>query len=262
MGTAFTNWYVVTTQQASPSLQWNTQYNCRVRAKVGGLWGNFSNSCRIGLRENPAVTGVNPTQLRAPFCNASNLAISSIIACQPVSMANNYEYEFTDLGNAQVTLKQHPNNYLPLNTVNPALQNGHQYAVKVRAYVYNTWSDWGGICNISLANAGANAREYSVDIDEEGNETLLVKEIKAEIAFELNAYPNPFNLQGGFNVISSDEIAMVYLYDAIGNLVWQEQVKTNAYHQFSGVDLSIGMYLLTAVDKTGNSKSLRLLKTE
>lgn len=261
MGIATTSWYVVTTQQSSPALQWNTQYNCRVRAKVGGLWGNFSNSCRIGLRENPNITGVNSTQLRAPFCNASNLALTSIIACNPVSMASNYEFEFTDLSNAQIILKQNPSNYLSLPTVIPMLQSGHNYQVKVRAYVYNTWSDWGSTCQIGISGS-ISAREYALNVDEEGNETLIEQEITTSIAIDLSAYPNPFNALGGFNVISTDDLAEVYLYDALGNLVWQKQVKTNVYVQFATEELASGMYLLSAVNKSGISKSIRLIKTE
>ena len=134
--------------------------------------------------------------------------------------------------------------------------------MKIRAYVYNTWSDWGSICNIGLANASANAREYSVEIDDEGNETIFVKDISSEISFDVNAYPNPFNNEGGFSVISTNEFANVYLYDGLGNLVWNKQIKTNTYHQFSAVDLSIGMYMLTAVDNNGKRKSLKLIKTE
>lgn len=262
MGIALTNWHVVTTQQSNPALQWNTQYDCRVRAKVGGIWGNFSVSCRIGLRENPAITGVNSTQLRAPFCNAVNLALTSIIACNTVSMATYYEFEFTDLSNSAVIIKQHPSNYLPLNTVIPGLQNGHTYAVKVRAYVYNTWSDWGTVCNISIAGAGASAREYVVVTDDEGNESIIENDLIQSAEFTLSAYPNPFSLQGGFYITGNEEMMKVCLYDAIGNIVWQEQVKTNTYVPFAGGELANGVYLLSVVNKFGDSKSLRLIKTE
>jgi PKD repeat protein len=262
MGIALTNWHVVTTQQSNPALQWNTQYDCRVRAKVGGIWGNFSVSCRIGLRENPAITGVNTTQLRAPFCNASNLAISSIVACNPVSMASFYDFEFTDLSTSAVIIKQHPSNYLPLNTVVPSLQIGHNYEVRIRAYVYNTWSDWGAVCTIGVVGAGANAREYVLEIDEEGNEKIVEKEPSLSDEFTLNAYPNPFSIDGGFSIIGNDDLMMVYMYDALGNIVWQEQVRTNTYIHFNTERLASGMYLLSAVNKFGDSKSLRLIKTE
>ncbi|HRG58966.1 MAG TPA: T9SS type A sorting domain-containing protein [Bacteroidia bacterium] len=262
MGTAITNWHIVTTQQSNPVLQWNTQYDCRVRAKVGGLWGNFSVSCRIGLRENPAITGVPSTQLRPQFCNVSNLALSSVIACNQVSMVTYYSFEFTDLSTSQVILKQNLTNYLPLNTVVPSLQAGHNYQVRARAYVYNTWGDWGAACTIGIASIGANAREYLIEIDEEGIETIIEKEVSINSALTLNAYPNPFSVQGGFSVNGSDDLVMVYLYDALGNIVWQEQVKTNTYVQFAAEELASGMYLLSAVNKFGDSKSLRLIKTE
>jgi hypothetical protein len=262
LGTAITNWYIVTSQQVIPTLPWNTQFNCRVRAKVGGLWGNFSNTCRIGLRENPAVTGILPTQLRSQFCNISNLSLTSVIACTPTSMANIYEFEFTDIANSQIILKQYPIVNLPLITINPSLQMGHTYQVRVRAYVYNTWSNWGATCNISIANASVSSREFSVEIDEDGNEELIEKVLPPVNNFSINAYPNPFQNEGGFSINTEEETVMVYLYDALGNVVWQEQVKTNTYVQFAAEELASGMYLLSAVNKSGISKSIRLIKTE
>jgi PKD repeat protein len=260
MGIALTSWPVVITQQCNPSLQWNTQYNCRVRAKVGGLWGSFSVSCRIGLRENPAVTGVPATQLRTPFCNVNNLALSSIIACAQVSMVTYYQFEFTDLANSQVTLKQQTSNYLLLNSVIPSLQLGHNYNVRVRAYVYNTWGNWGANCTIGIASSGISAREFSIVLDEDDNEILIEKEVIMDVELSLNAYPNPFESKGGFTVNSSDDQVQVYLYDALGNIVWNEQVKTNNYIEFETEQFPSGVYLLTAINKKGISSSLRLIK--
>jgi hypothetical protein len=260
MGIALTSWPVVITQQCNPSLQWNTQYNCRVRAKVGGLWGSFSVSCRIGLRENPAVTGVPATQLRTPFCNVNNLALSSIIACAQVSMVTYYQFEFTDLANSQVSLKQQTSNYLLLNSVIPSLQLGHNYSVRVRAYVYNTWGNWGANCTIGIASSGISAREFSIVLDEDDNEILIEKEVIMDVELSLNAYPNPFDSKGGFTVNSSDDQVQVYLYDALGNIVWNEQVKTNNYIEFETEQFPSGVYLLTAINKKGISSSLRLIK--
>jgi hypothetical protein len=177
-------------------------------------------------------------------------------------MANIYEFEFTDVANAQITIKQFPIVNLPLITINPALQMGHTYQVRVRAYVYNTWSNWGTSCNISIANAAVASREFSVETDVEGNETLIEKELPPINDFSVNAYPNPFQHEGGFSISAEDDLVMVYLYDALGNIVWQEQVKTNTYVQFASEELASGMYLLSAVNKSGISKSIRLIKTE
>ena len=45
------------------TLQWNTQYSCRVRAKVAGIWGEFGTACTIGLGQNPTINGVANTKL-------------------------------------------------------------------------------------------------------------------------------------------------------------------------------------------------------
>lgn len=260
-GIAITNWYIVTTQQVSPGLQWNTQYNCRVRAKVGGLWGNFSTSCRIGLRENPAITGVLPTQLRPQFCDVLNLSINSVVACAPVSMATVYEFEFTDINTQQIQLKQSALVYLPLNSLVPALQQGHSYSVRVRAFVYNTWSNWGSSCTIGIANSGAFAREYTVETHADGEQQLVEQNIN-EQQMSLQAYPNPFNEAYRF-VIQSDENASVYvrIIDALGQIVWSSTATSNEYYKIESAQWAPGIYTIQATNSQGQSMSLRLVKS-
>lgn len=100
-------------------LQWNTQYNCAIRARVGFTFGNFGNSCVIGLMENPAITGVPPICLKAEFCNASSLLLASTVSCTPVPMGTMYEFEFTNTVTQQVTSVIQSTTYLTLS--HPAL---------------------------------------------------------------------------------------------------------------------------------------------
>jgi hypothetical protein len=142
----------------------------------------------------------------------------------------------------------------------PSLQLGHNYNVRVRAYVYNTWGNWGANCTIGIASSGISAREFSIVLDEDDNEILIEKEVIMDVELSLNAYPNPFESKGGFTVNSSDDQVQVYLYDALGNIVWNEQVKTNNYIEFETEQFPSGVYLLTAINKKGISSSLRLIK--
>jgi hypothetical protein len=73
-----------------------------------------------------------------------------------------------------------------------ALIGGHTYSVRARGFVYNTWSDFGVACNITISNLpnGAEARESASEINVEfENKSSLSSNFASQ---ELLAYPNPF----------------------------------------------------------------------
>jgi hypothetical protein len=236
-----------------PNLQFNTQYVTRVRAEVAGEWGNYDALCTIGIGEDPAVTGVLPTQLRSQFCNVS-LPLNTTIACDPVSMGSLYEFEFTDLSTFAVTTTIINLTYLNLSTVSPALLVGSTYAVRARGFVYNTWGSFGTACNITIGSVvvGAGSRgsaPETIAITEESNETLITGTVNEELL----AYPNPFENQGGFIVKSNENRnASVYLFNAVGQMVWSKQVTTNQYEQFNTQDLTPGLYFMSTSENKSN----------
>lgn len=244
-----------------PNLQFNTQYVTRVRAKVAGEWGNYGVLCNVGMGSNPAVVGVLPTQLRDQFCNVT-LPLSTTIACNPVSMGSLYEFEFMDLSNSALTNVVVNLTYLNLGSVSPALVMGHTYAVRVRGFVYNTWSNYGAACNITIGTSpiGAGSRGSAPDaitlIDE--NQTI---EIVNSINDEILAYPNPFENEGGFMIKSTENKNVnVYLFDAVGQIVWSKQATTNQYVQFNTQELSQGLYFMSTSENKNNS--VRVVKTK
>jgi hypothetical protein len=134
------------------------------------------------------------------------------------------------------------------------LIEGHTYMVRVRGFVYNTWSDFNNICQISISAAvGDNSR---------GLETITsIEPINIVIADELLAYPNPFENQSGFMVKSTENrMVVVYLFDAIGRTVWSKQVNTNQYQQFSTVDFNAGLYYMSTSENKNNA--IKMIKTK
>ena len=245
----------------NPVLQFNTQYVTRVRARVAGEWGNYATLCTIGLSENPAITGVLPTQLRTQFCNVTNMPLNTTIACEPVSMGILYEFEFTDLSNNNVVNAQSGLIYLNLSTVSPTLIGGHTYSVKARGFVYNTWSNFGAACNITISNSpvAAASRESAPEAIET-DEAIAVLTAN-NVAEELLAYPNPFEMQGGFMVKSAENTnATVYLFDAVGKVMWRKQVNTNQYESYNTADLAPGLYFMSTSES--NNNSVKIIKTK
>lgn len=260
--TKITNSTIMYTALVTPILQWNTQYNCKVRAKVGNVWGSFGVNCVIGLMQNPSITGVAATSIRTQFCDVDDMSINSTISCLPISMGSQYQFEFKDVANNQISLKQQNSTYLSLNTVTPMLMAGHTYEVRVRGWVYNTWSDWSSVCMIGISD-GVVAREFSIAVDVEGNETITETEVMNVDFLELTAFPNPMDQTGGFTIKSGEtKIVKVNLFDALGNVIWSENLNTNQYHPMQVSDLNSGIYLLSVTDANGKTNSVRLIKTK
>jgi hypothetical protein len=83
-------------------MQWNTQYNVKVRAYIAGVAGVYGNNCVIGFIPDPSVVGVPNTQLTTSYCGKTNLALTGSITCTAVTGAGSYEWEFKNQANTTV----------------------------------------------------------------------------------------------------------------------------------------------------------------
>ena len=133
----------------TPALQWNTQYNVRVRAIIGAQSGTFGVPCIIGFIQNPAIT--NPTtQLRSTDCNKMNCLLTTSIQANQVAGASQYIFEFRDLSNNLVATRSIANYYTTLSAVTPALQWNTTYNVRVRVNI-GTWQGaYGNVCQVGI----------------------------------------------------------------------------------------------------------------
>ena len=136
----------------TPAIQFGTQYNVRVRAKVAGVWGNYGNICNIGTVCNPSICGVPLTQLRTADCGKLNFSpLTGQVIADAVSAASQYEFEFRNIStNALYATKLQSSNVLALSAVTPALQWNTQYNVKVRAYIAGVAGTYGPNCVIGF----------------------------------------------------------------------------------------------------------------
>jgi hypothetical protein len=131
-------------------LQWNTQYNVRVRATIGAVAGNYSVSCLIGLIPDPAINGVPSTKLRTSDCGKLNFGLGGVAVADVVSGAAEYEFEIrNNITNAFIANKLQASNVLTFSTV-PAFQWNTQYKISVRARISSTWGSFGAACTIGF----------------------------------------------------------------------------------------------------------------
>lgn len=54
--------------------------------------------------------------------------------------------------------------------------------------------------------------------------------------------------------------ATVYLFDAVGKVMWRKQVNTNQYESYNTADLAPGLYFMSTSES--NNNSVKIIKTK
>jgi hypothetical protein len=243
----------------TPSLNWGTNWNVKVRAKIGTNVGPYSAECNIGIITDPTIGGVPFTQLRTQDCGKVNYRINADnrIIANPISGALQYEFEFSSASTGiVVATKLQANNVLFLNTVSPALIFPAQYNVRVRARIGATWGVFGTPCLIGII--GLNRDETNTSEDSEA----MSDDIKLEAFLDMTVYPNPFNEQATLKIhANNDEQIDVQVFDMVGNLVWKQFVLSNTNVSF-GNEFAQGTYVIRAINQQGNQAVFRFIKSK
>ncbi|HRG58661.1 MAG TPA: T9SS type A sorting domain-containing protein, partial [Bacteroidia bacterium] len=243
----------------SPTLNWGTNWNIKVRAKIGTNVGPYSPDCNIGIMPDPSINGVPQTQLRSQDCNKLNYRMNADnrIIANPVAGAIQYEFEFSSaVTGLVVATKLMTNNVLYLNTVAPSLTFPAQYNVRVRARIASTWAVFGTPCLIGI---------IGLNRDEDNNTEELEKiniQSTYDDYFDMTVMPNPFNEQAILRINSgSVEQINVEVFDMVGNIVWKNNVLSNNNLTF-GVELAQGTYIVKAMNQKGNQAMFRFIKSK
>ena len=126
-------------------LQNGVVYNVRVRTKVGGNWGDFSNTCTVQL-------SVPLPQLAASQCGQIITDLSGNFISTTISNVQDYEWEFTNTALGYSYTKNRGTGYyqIPMNWI-IGLQNGTTYNVRIRTMIGGVWGAFGNPCTITIA---------------------------------------------------------------------------------------------------------------
>ena len=255
--TTTTNFVLLHT--VTPTLNWGTSWNIKVRAKIGSNVGPYSPNCNIGIMPDPSINGVPQTQLRTQDCNRLNYRINANnrIIANPIAGSIQYEFEFSSaITGLVVATKLMTNNVLFLNTVTPTLTFPAQYNVRVRARIGGTWGVFGTPCLIGIIGLNRE-EENSIESSE-----IITSEINADTYFEMMVMPNPFNEQATLMIKSDvNEKVNVEVFDMVGNVVWKNNVPSNTNVSF-GIELAQGTYIVKAINQKGNQAMFRLIKSK
>jgi hypothetical protein len=255
-----TNSNTIAPIQLNPTLLWNTQYYCRIRAKVAGNWGLFGDACLIGIAQNPAMVGVPITQLDNSWCNKFNINSNASIACIQVSMASAYDFEFTDTITGQSIIKNTATKYCPLTSISPNLLSNRIYRVRVRAKQYNSWGNFANVCYIKIVTSNNNRQ--SLESNENDVEELIENEgvsiIEPNLIIEL--FPNPIEDISNLKVTTpEDEILLAQIIDLTGKLIWSSKFQSNHNFRLNNLNVNTGIYFLTVTNNEGEFKSTKLI---
>jgi hypothetical protein len=124
-------------------LQFGQTYNVRIRAKVGGIWGNFGNTCAISI-------GTPTPQLTAAYCGQTIADFSGYFYTTVIDGAQDYEWEFTNSGLGYSFTKQRGSgNTSMLRADITGLQYAQTYNVRIRAKVAGVWGSFGNTCTVT-----------------------------------------------------------------------------------------------------------------
>ena len=129
-------------------IQYGKTYQVIVKSKVNGYWGNYGDTCTISTSSWPTSSLING------LCGGSGISTQSIIYCNAVSGAQDYEFTISNstIGYSKSISRGQSINYVPLSAF-PGLIYGNSYEVTIKSKCGGIWSNPGPVCTITI-NAG------------------------------------------------------------------------------------------------------------
>lgn len=248
----------------APALNWANTYQVAVRVYFGATAGSFGQVCNITFIADPAQNGIGTTQLVSANCGRLNFPLNGAIGANPVPNATQYEFEFTQGGLPYATRISN-NRFCGFNVVNPALQAGQQYQVRVRAIISGVVGNFGATCTIGLVSGARFDQGWNATAED--FELQAGEELPAEITLgnnqDLNIrfMPNPFTENVTLNI--NNTVSGTYsisVFNVEGKLVhFQNNLNQNTVS--IGNNLENGLYIVELRGENGWIQRDRLVKT-
>ena len=212
-------------------------YQVSVRAFVGGRWGEYGDACALSIS--------TATQLTPASCGATIATINDFVYIYTVTGATNYEYRFVHTASGfnqtyqrgSLSASMKPSSVL-------GLVGGRTYTVTVRAFVNGSWGSFSTPCSLTITSA--------LKLEESLEDGRV-----EPVAFDVNAYPNPFSSTLNISHNATGHEVNIQMVDLVGKLVYE--AKTTASEITIGNGLAKGLYHVT-VTVGDQRKVLRVMK--
>lgn len=219
----------------------NTTYTVRVRWRRGNTWSDWGAPCTV-------TTGPMPTtQLRPSDCDATVTSNTQVLRANVMSGAIQYEFRISNGSNTWYLLRPNQGFYFRLFGLPAGSFPAGAYTVEVRWKDAGTgmWSDWGPVCNITLANTlDQNIEEPAISL------------------FEVQAFPVPFDhtLSLIIEALSTDPVYMNVI-DMQGRLIESRIIlMENSALLSLGESWADGVYAIL-LQQGGEIRTLRVVKS-
>ena len=181
-----------------------------VPAGVYELLVSDANGCTIYTTTeiaNGCVQTIPSTQLTSQFCNASNLGLDAVVACEAVTGADQYMWRVTTTTGTILLNTYTPNNLLNVEAV-PGIDFSSTYIIGIKARVNGNWGSFGSSCSvttesITLPVAGIQSADCGATING-FDQAIHADEINEAISYEWQIIGAGFNMN-----TSSNEAAIV-----------------------------------------------------
>ena len=120
-------------------------FDVRVRAQVGGVWGEYGETCQL---TSPST--VPTTKIRDADCGLELEDFETLFFADQVQGATNYEFEFVNTITEDTTevMTNSVSRNMSLDKAN-LLTEGVEYTVRVRAQIGDVWGEYDLECSIT-----------------------------------------------------------------------------------------------------------------
>lgn len=220
-------------------IQYGKTYDVRVRANVGGEWGNFGDVCQVSL-----VYPIPTTKVRYADCGINLVTMAQVVYCDVVAGATDYQWEISN-ASANFMVVYNRNSFgtnFQLSWIT-GIQYQMTYEIRVRAKVAGEWAEFGHPCNITTPNAPVEARQGTSNI-----ELLSDREEP-----QLNVFPNPSKNEPIIIRLekfeNTDQEITIEVYDILGNKIYSKNMFRESGKNLLAVlnannELPTGIYIL------------------
>lgn len=219
-----------------PGITFGVTYNVRVRAKVGGIWGNWGPVCTLSMPA-PLIPQINPQH-----CGTTVNAMSDYFYAVSIPNADRYQYEFTDGGSFLEYAFSYwgaPSSTWMSFALVPGIQTATTYTVRVRTKIGGVWGTYGPPCDLTTPATAAKLQAAAAEPYSSTTEPgfRLFPNPASERITVLLPVPHDHQSPAGYSVT---------LRNALGAIVrtYPRTREGDVQMQLDVMDLPIGVYTL------------------
>jgi len=211
-------------------------YIVRVRATVGGRFGDYASECAITLPSNITVP---LTRLNDSLCNSTLDSVNQNLYAIPVPQVQSYRWLVVSTVTGDTITEYErltaSNDYNLTWELLP-IAFGETYEISIAAKVGNAWGAYGNMCLVTVPAEPNSIKEN----------TFLNS---------MRFYPNPLeenllNINIG-NTLQYD--ASLYIYNSIGVRVYHNTIAKGTENIQIETDLTTGVYTIVIEGKDGTN---------